>query len=62
MDEKQGLGFEFCCVLDAAVDEVFAAITGQAAITTFFTDASSAPLEAGRTPESVITSVANGQV
>ena len=49
MEDQQGLGFSFCCLIDAAVDEVFAAITDQAAICTYFTDASSAPLEAGRT-------------
>ena len=43
------LSWEFCCVIDAPVDEVFAAITDKAAISTFFTDASSASLEAGRT-------------
>ncbi len=49
MDYRQELGFEFCCVIDAAVDEVFAAITDRAAISTFFTNASSASLEAGKT-------------
>ena len=43
------LSWEFCCVIDAPVDEVFTAITDKAAISTFFTDASSASLEAGRT-------------
>ena len=49
MDYRQELGFEFCCIIDAPVDEVFTAITDRAAISTFFTDASSASLEAGRT-------------
>ena len=49
MDDKQELGFEFCCIIDAPVDKVFTAITDRAAISTFFTDASSASLEAGRT-------------
>ena len=43
------LSWEFCCVIDAPVDEVFTAITAKDAISTFFTDASSASLEAGRT-------------
>ena len=43
------LSWEFCCVIDAPVDKVFTAITDKAAISTFFTDASSASLEAGRT-------------
>ncbi len=49
MDDRQELGFEFCCIIDAPVDELFTAITDRAAISTFFTDASSASLEAGRT-------------
>ncbi len=49
MEGRRELGFEFCCIIDAVVEEVFAAITDKAAISTFFTDASSASLEAGKT-------------
>ena len=49
MEDQQELGFSFCCIIHAAVDEVFTAITDKSAISTFFTDASRASLEAGRT-------------
>ena len=39
MEDQQELGFSFCCIIDAAVDDVFAAITDKAAISTYFTDA-----------------------
>ena len=35
MEDRRELGFEFCCIIDAAVEEVFAAITDKAAISTF---------------------------
>ena len=49
MAEQQDLGFTFACVIDATVERVFNAIVDQAAISTFFTDASSGPLVAGST-------------
>ena len=49
MPEQQTLGFTFACVIEASVDRVFNTITDRAAISTFFTDASSGPLVAGRT-------------
>lgn len=49
MTDQEGLGFTFTCVIEAPVDTVFNAITHQAAISTFFTDASSGPLTTGDT-------------
>lgn len=49
MTEQDVLGFTFVCVIDAPVDTVFSAITDQAAISTYFTDASSGPLTEGTT-------------
>ena len=44
MPEQQTLGFTFTCLINASVDRVFNTIVDQAAISTFFTDASSGPL------------------
>lgn len=49
MTDQEGLGFTFACVIDAPLDTVFTAITDQAAISTYFTDASSGPLTEGTT-------------
>ena len=49
MADPQTLGFTFTCLINASVDRVFNTIADQAAISTFFTDASSGPLTAGRT-------------
>ncbi|MDE2869189.1 MAG: SRPBCC domain-containing protein [Chloroflexota bacterium] len=49
MTNHQYLDFEFTCVIDAPVDRVFNTIADQAAISTFFTDASSGPLTTGAT-------------
>ena len=49
MTEPNDLGFTFTCVINAPVDKVFTTITNQAAISTFFTDASSGPLTTGAT-------------
>ena len=47
MADHQNLGFTFACVIQAPVDTVFNTIADQAAISTFFTDASSGPLVTG---------------
>ena len=49
MDELEELSFSFRCVIDRPVAEVFDAVTGRTAISTYFTDDASAGLEAGRT-------------
>ena len=49
MADQQTLGFTFACVIQAPVDTVFTTIADQAAISTFFTDASSGPLVMGST-------------
>ena len=49
MPEQQTLGFTFTCLINASVDRVFNTIADQAAISTFFTDASSGPLTTGST-------------
>ncbi|MCY3749403.1 MAG: SRPBCC domain-containing protein [Chloroflexi bacterium] len=49
MTEQQDLGFTFACVINAPVDRVFATVAEEAAISSFFTDASSGPLAAGST-------------
>ena len=54
MEDRRELDFEFCCIIDAAVEEVFAAITDKAAISTFFTDASSASLRTRRRSEGLL--------
>lgn len=46
---QPNLGFNFACVIKAPVDKVFNTIADQAAISTFFTDASSGPLTTGAT-------------
>ena len=49
MNDQKELRFAFCCEIKASVDKVFKAITDKASISTFFTDTSSASLEAGET-------------
>ena len=49
MNGRQELSFTFSCIINASVANVFETITDKAAISTFFTDASSASLAAGRT-------------
>ena len=49
MDDQRKLGFAFSCLINAPLREVFETITDKAAINSFFTDASSASLAAGRT-------------
>ena len=49
MADHQNLGFTFACVIHAPVDRVFNTIADQAAISTFFTDASSGSLVTGTT-------------
>lgn len=49
MDDRQKLSFTFSCIINASVGKVFETITDKAAISTFFTDASSGSLAAGRT-------------
>ena len=49
MNDRHELSFTFCCIINAPVGKVFETITDKAAISTFFTDASSASLAAGRT-------------
>ena len=49
VDDHQTLGFTFACVIEAPVDTIFNTITDQAAISTFFTDASNGPLVTGTT-------------
>ena len=47
--DHQTLGFTFTCLINASVDRVFNTITDRAAISTFFTDASSGALNPGST-------------
>ncbi len=49
MADQRNLGFTFACSINASVDSVFNTIADQAAISTFFTDASSGPLVADTT-------------
>ena len=49
MADPQTLGFTFTCLINASVDRVFNTIADQAAISTFFTDASSGALTPGST-------------
>ncbi len=49
MTDQRDLAFTFTCIIEAPVDTVFTAITGQHAISTYFTDASSGPLAEGTT-------------